>query len=235
MSPPAPNDALAALQAQVRRYDSELAERDAMFEPLQAPGRVLLSQRFAPSSAEESRRATGAVQRGRGERDAGAIRERAGHRGRGSSAWAPQARPVARVSAARRHRACACGIAAHLCASRSRARAIRPRCSAGSSTSLQRRCRWLRHLRGKSRCPNCEGQRRTAPMPVQPLPNSVASPGLLSVIATAKSAHALALSRQHRQWQRLGVGAVAHDARKMEGGGGRTRGGAYQRAARRTA
>ena len=67
MSTPAPtpvNEPLAALHAQVRRYASELAERDAviasheasiaerdaMIEHLQEQVRLLLAQRFAPSS-----------------------------------------------------------------------------------------------------------------------------------------------------------------------------------------
>ena len=53
--------------------------------------------------------------------------------------------------------------------------------------------RVLRHLRGKARCPCCEGHLRTAAMPAPPLPKSLASPGLLASIATAKYADALAL------------------------------------------
>ena len=54
---PAPREELAALHAQVRRYESELTERDAviakheaMIEHLQEQVRLLLAQRFAPSS-----------------------------------------------------------------------------------------------------------------------------------------------------------------------------------------
>ena len=65
--------------------------------------------------------------------------------------------------------------------------------------------RVLRHVRGKYRCPHCEGHLRTAPMPAQPLPKSLASPGLLAHVATAKYADALALYRQHQQLQRIGV------------------------------
>ena len=58
--------------------------------------------------------------------------------------------------------------------------------------------RVLRHLRGKDRCPCCEGRLRTAAVPTPPLPESLASPGLLADIATAKYADALALYRQHQ-------------------------------------
>ena len=65
--------------------------------------------------------------------------------------------------------------------------------------------RVLRHVRGKYRCPCCEGHLRTAPMPAQPVPKSFASPGLLACIATAKYADALPLYRQCQQLQRIGV------------------------------
>ena len=65
--------------------------------------------------------------------------------------------------------------------------------------------RVLRHIRGKYRCPCCEGHLRTAPMPAQPVPKSLASPGLLACIATAKYADALPLYRQCQQFQRIGV------------------------------
>ena len=42
-------------------------------------------------------------------------------------------------------------------------------------------------------------------MPAQPVPKSLASPGLLAFIATAKYADALPLYRQCRQFQRIGV------------------------------
>ena len=53
----APSEELAALHAQVRHYESELterdaviAQRDAMIEHLQEQVRLLLARRFAPSS-----------------------------------------------------------------------------------------------------------------------------------------------------------------------------------------
>lgn len=65
--------------------------------------------------------------------------------------------------------------------------------------------RVLHHIRGKYRCPCCTGFIRTAPMPPQPIPKSLASPGLLAHIAVGKFVDALPLYRQHRQITRLGV------------------------------
>ena len=65
--------------------------------------------------------------------------------------------------------------------------------------------RVLRHIRGKYRCPCCEGHLRTAAMPAQPLPKSFASPGLLAFIVTGKYVDALPLYRQHQQFRRIGV------------------------------
>ena len=42
-------------------------------------------------------------------------------------------------------------------------------------------------------------------MPAQPLPKSLASPGLLAYVATAKYADALPLYRRHQQLKRIGV------------------------------
>ena len=65
--------------------------------------------------------------------------------------------------------------------------------------------RVLRHVRGKYRCPSCEGHLRTAPMPAQPLAKSFASPGLLAFIVTAKYVDGLPLYRQQQQFGRIGV------------------------------
>jgi len=65
--------------------------------------------------------------------------------------------------------------------------------------------RVLRHIRGKYRCPCCTGHIVTAPMTPQPIPKSLASPGLLAHIAVAKFVDGLPLYRQHRQLERIGV------------------------------
>jgi hypothetical protein len=53
--------------------------------------------------------------------------------------------------------------------------------------------RVLQHQRMKYRCPCCESHIKTAPMTPQPIPKSMASPGLLAYIATAKFVDALPL------------------------------------------
>lgn len=63
----------------------------------------------------------------------------------------------------------------------------------------------LHHIRGKYRCPCCTGNLVTAPMPAQPIPKSMASPGLLAHIIVAKYVDALPLYRQQRQFGRIGV------------------------------
>ena len=54
-------------------------------------------------------------------------------------------------------------------------------------------------------CPCCERQVRTAALPPQPIPQSIASPGLLAYVATAKYVDALPLYRQEVMFQRLGA------------------------------
>lgn len=65
--------------------------------------------------------------------------------------------------------------------------------------------RVLQHQRLKYRCPCCESHIKTAPMTPQPIPKSMASPGLLAYIATAKFVDALPLYRQVAQFERIGV------------------------------
>ena len=143
MSTPTPapaNEPLATLHAQVRRYASELAERDAviasheasiaerdaMIEHLQEQVRLLLAQRFAPSSEKMPDGQLGLFN----EAEASAAEHEPsesepGTEVGGPSAWEPEACAVARVPAARRHRASAGGIATHLPAAWGGARALR--------------------------------------------------------------------------------------------------------------
>jgi transposase len=65
--------------------------------------------------------------------------------------------------------------------------------------------RVLQHVRGKYACKGCEQTIRTAPLPAQPIPKSLASPGLLAHITVAKYQDALPLYRQETILQRLGV------------------------------
>lgn len=65
--------------------------------------------------------------------------------------------------------------------------------------------RVLRHVRKTYRCPDCKGQIKTAPRPVQPIPKSNASSGTLAHIAISKYADGLPLYRQEQALKRIGV------------------------------
>lgn len=69
----------------------------------------------------------------------------------------------------------------------------------------------LQHIRLKYACRHCEGVEdeggavSIAPVPIQLIPKSMASPGLLAHILTAKFVDALPFYRQEKQFSRLGV------------------------------
>jgi len=63
----------------------------------------------------------------------------------------------------------------------------------------------IRHIRKKYAC-TCGQCIKTAPLPAQPIPKSLASPGLLAHIAVSKYQDALPLYRQETILQRIGVG-----------------------------
>ncbi len=63
----------------------------------------------------------------------------------------------------------------------------------------------IEHCKVTYSCPECDESIKTAPMPTQPIPKSIASPGLLAHVAVAKYADGLPLYRQSKQFQRLGV------------------------------
>ncbi|MGH8627601.1 MAG: IS66 family transposase [Gammaproteobacteria bacterium] len=65
--------------------------------------------------------------------------------------------------------------------------------------------RVIRHVRKKYACPHCQQGIKTAPLPPQPIPKSLASPGLLAHVAVAKYQDALPLYRQERILKRIGV------------------------------
>ncbi len=69
----------------------------------------------------------------------------------------------------------------------------------------------LRHIRLKYACRNCEGVEdeggavSIAPVPIQLIPKSMATPGLLAHVLTAKFVDALPFYRQEKQFSRLGI------------------------------
>ena len=80
----------------------------------------------------------------------------------------------------------------------------------GAETSEQldiipAKVRVLLHKRLKYACPCCEQVVKTAPMAPQPIPKSEASPGMLAYVAVSNYADALPLYRQSKQLARIGV------------------------------
>ncbi len=63
----------------------------------------------------------------------------------------------------------------------------------------------LRHIKTTYGCPQCDGQIKTAPMPPQLLPKTMASAGTLAHIVTAKYVDSLPLYRQEKQLRRSGI------------------------------
>ena len=63
----------------------------------------------------------------------------------------------------------------------------------------------IEHHRPTYSCSKCDESIVSAPMPPQPIPKSMASPGLLAHVAIAKYADGLPLYRQSKQFERLGI------------------------------
>ena len=63
----------------------------------------------------------------------------------------------------------------------------------------------IEHHRPTYSCSKCDESIKTVPMPPQPIPKSLASPGLLAHVAIAKYADGLPLYRQSKQFERLGI------------------------------
>jgi transposase len=63
----------------------------------------------------------------------------------------------------------------------------------------------LVHVRKKYGCAQCEARIKLTPLPPQPIPKSMASPGLLAYIATAKYQDGLPLYRQEAIFKRMNI------------------------------
>ena len=63
----------------------------------------------------------------------------------------------------------------------------------------------IEHIKAKYACKNCQEGVKTAKMPPQPIPKSIATPGLLSQIITSKYVDHLPLYRQEKIYQRIGI------------------------------
>lgn len=65
--------------------------------------------------------------------------------------------------------------------------------------------RVIRHVRKKYACPQCSEGVKTASLPPQPIPKSLASPGLAAHITVSKYQDALPLYRQEKIFKRIGA------------------------------
>jgi transposase len=63
----------------------------------------------------------------------------------------------------------------------------------------------IEHVRKKYACKQCEEIIKTSPMPAQPIPRSIAGPGLLSHILVSKFQDHLPLFRQEQMLRRIGI------------------------------
>jgi transposase len=63
----------------------------------------------------------------------------------------------------------------------------------------------IEHVRRKYACKHCEETIKTAPMPAQPIPRSIAAPGLLSHVLVSKFQDHLPLHRQEQMLRRIGI------------------------------
>jgi transposase len=63
----------------------------------------------------------------------------------------------------------------------------------------------IQHVKKKYACRHCEETIKTASMPTQPIPRSIASPGLLSHVLVSKFEDHLPLHRQENMLRRIGI------------------------------
>jgi transposase len=63
----------------------------------------------------------------------------------------------------------------------------------------------IEHIEKKYCCKQCEDTVRQAKKPIQPIPKSIAAPGLLAHVLASKFLYHLPLYRQEQQFQRLGI------------------------------
>ena len=214
---PAPFEELASLRARVQQFESQIVERDVLLEQraatieqheatierLHEQVRLLLARRFGASSEKLPDGQLGLFNEAEvaasEESQADAGTEVAAHR-RARPVRAPLPESLERVDIehelAESERTCP-----HHGVELERFAEV----VSEQLDIVPAKVRVLRHIRGKYRCPSCEGHLRTAAMPAQPLPKSFASPGLLAFIVTAKYVDGLPLYRQQQQLGRIGV------------------------------
>ena len=65
--------------------------------------------------------------------------------------------------------------------------------------------RVIRHIRKTYHCPSCKAGIKSAPLPPQPIPGSIASPGTLAHVAVNKYINGMPLYRQEKEFERLAI------------------------------
>jgi len=195
---------VATLQALVRHQREQLAEREGTIERLKEHINVLLAKRFGASAETVAEAQLGLFNEAEAEAHTDAETAEPGteitaHR-RGAPKRKPLPAELPRVDVAH-----SLAESERLCPHHGVALERFDAVVSEQLDIIPAKVQVLRHIRGKYRCPCCEGHIRTAPMTPQPIPKSLASPGLLAYIATAKFVDALPLYRQHQQLERIGL------------------------------
>ena len=205
-------DDVEQLRALVRRYERELAARDAviaehegLIERLREQLQLLVSQRFGASSEKVAEAQLGLFNEAEflaeGEAEEESVEsgtEVAGYR-RGQPKRKPLPTHLPRVNIEH-----PLPEAERMCPRHGVALERFDEVTSEQLDIVPATVQVLRHIRGKYRCPCCAGHIRTAPMPAQPIAKSLASAGLLAYVATAKFVDAIPLYRQHAQLERIG-------------------------------
>jgi transposase len=213
---PAPSDDVESLHAAVRLSHEQLAQRDeiiaqqsSQITQLQAQVNLLLSRRFSASSERVSEAQLGLFNEAESSLDDGeetptdqgapdkavvAAHERKKPKRKPLPSELPRVEIEHELAASQR-----------LCAVHGVALERFGQEYSEQLDLVPAKVQVLRHIRAKYRCPCCTGNLVTAPMPAQPIPKSMASPGLLAHIVVAKFVDALPLYRQQQQFGRIGV------------------------------
>lgn len=201
-------DALRALvlqrEAELRQRDAELEARDAEIAQLREYLRLLRHQRFGRKS--EKVHADQLAIFNEAERDEAAAREAEGDevripahtRRKGGRRPLPESLPVVELlhDLPEEQKVCAHDGSALVEIGRE---------SSEQLEIIPAKLRRVRHVRPKYACPTCKEGVKTAPLPPQPIPKSIASPALLAHVATQKFVDGMPLYRQERAFERIGV------------------------------
>lgn len=200
------------LQAVVAETSHRLAERDATIEYLSEQLRLAIARRFAPSAERVAEAQLGLFN------EAETLVEQDASGEADADTGVDEAADAIAVPAHTRARGKRSPLPAHLPRVRvEHELAEDEQVCPHDGTRLERfgeqsceqldivpaKIQVLHHVRATYRCPCCREHVITAPMPVQPIPRSQASPGLLAYIATAKYVDALPLYRQAAAFERI--------------------------------